>query len=1253
MNSEERILVGIINPNTYITKSNNKDCTYIDIGFEKFRETTDRSTAESYEIVNRVKFLDDSPKVFLTSNANSMIRKFGEGRLVQMIANPSPENKGDKGCKYTVLYEKISEVNAYDFIEIVEPVVSSWNASERKAFFRCRPSTVYVMVKCVRYTVSRDDFPFVEKTMEFFTPEEARKYVADCYNDAYGEPSPDSLEFSFGRIAFAFRSLNGRFFDLVRERTLRSLDPGTEIADVSEESLRGAVAAAVAELAGNRDFVGETARTVSRALRGEECLRKMAGAAPVKAPAAPEPGVPVREAEAPAGESVPEPPAAPEPAGDLPGEAGAAAAPAGAPAGETAGSAGAPPEEPDGNVPGAGETGEAPAAVPAAALPDGLTKTVPDGFDLTFADGTEVTVTPSGDGAFGVVTLNERGFARKHEIVLDETLTGELKELHRQRNGGAGALRGELAERVLSKIAAKVIEKKARKSAGSGGIFEKSLGGVMDDLMFGGAKDGAPLGSVPKKPLGDAVSKAVRSPLFDTGGIGAPEEEEEEEEIPAAAPRNPAASPGEAVFARIGKKEVLMGPFVVPETKFKKIESSGDGYSYEGVLCLPDDRCAMAVKDDPQGLSRVIDRDLVGEYLYEVVINGVARSYLVKMPVQTWNSSGRKIDLLDDQKLLNDYAPRLLSAQFKGLSKNQLTLITQNVQGLALIKKDHDRVRRFMKLLGRVVDFDDQRKKLFNLLQDQPVYRSFLREYVDSNSAEMIKDYRRDLLADVNEEKDKAQVELDVIKAEIGRQRETLAALKRKTRGAAGREEGEAAGEAADGAAREAGARSPRTVPAAEHEVLKSEHRRLQAECERLRREADDLRGTREALGRELSGSLSELSSRYLEMHTMLKAFTAPRRIAGGGFSFGGREPDAVPTDNVAKARKRFIEELMKTMRGYGRYLSVEKLISMVVTIAQNQFTVLAGCPGSGKTSFVKTLGKALNLGDRSHTIPVARGWTSQRDVLGYWNSLTASFQPAPTGLWELLTTLDGEKDPAAVTPAFVLLDEMNLSSPEHYFSSFMQLADGESERKIFTGSPEKPYLRIPDYLRFIGTVNSDDTVNVMSARMLDRAPVILFDERPGEGGERRGARSAAPDPMPAYSARDWQILFNPGDARIRETTRAVLDEIEDQLYREDERFGQRVVVSYRKRQQIVNFLSLFEPLLGSLKNCDSETIALDFAVRQFILPLANGFGEGFGARLEALADILDKRGLNGAQAILRRLISEGAERMNSYQFLA
>ena len=77
--------------------------------------------------------------------------------------------------------------------------------------------------------------------------------------------------------------------------------------------------------------------------------------------------------------------------------------------------------------------------------------------------------------------------------------------------------------------------------------------------------------------------------------------------------------------------------------------------------------------------------------------------------------------------------------------------------------------------------------------------------------------------------------------------------------------------------------------------------------------------------------------------------------------------------------------------------------------------------------------------------IACAKGWTSSKDLIGFFNPLTGKFQPAKTKLKEAL-----EKSSLySNAPYVVLLDEANLSPMEHYWSDFIKLADTNYSRKI------------------------------------------------------------------------------------------------------------------------------------------------------------------------------------------------------------
>lgn len=683
-----------------------------------------------------------------------------------------------------------------------------------------------------------------------------------------------------------------------------------------------------------------------------------------------------------------------------------------------------------------------------------------------------------------------------------------------------------------------------------------------------------------------------------------------------------------SVRIKIRKRQVLVGPFVA---NLDIVGSDAQLESYRYTLVVPD-KGSFVTKDPDNAIVRYFDETDVSDSIVDVQFGSFKRRYLVQLNLETWNSFSTVIDYIDSKKIVDKYCGPVLQKEFRNLrATSNMSHFSSILQSIKNLRNNPRRCRRALTMIESVANFESQRAKLFGNLEDMPDTKKFIVEYIEAHTQDMMIKYRKDMLDEVKAEQKKARSELATLENQITVARNNLNKLNKSTE-----------------TQQEAKVVQPRgrTVSTEEHGVLMAEHKELMRKCEVMRKELESMEKTKNKLGQELQNDFSVLSARYLDMHSMLKAFTSVRINNTPGFSFTSPVVSEVKIDNISKSRNRFIEDLTRCLRSMGRNIDRSKLVAAVVTIAQNKFTIFAGLPGSGKTSFVKCLGRALNLNKRMLPVPVARGWTSQRDIVGYWNSLAGIFQAAPTGMWELLNTLDGEKNSANVTPAIVLLDEMNLSSPEHYFSSFMDLGSGESDGLIFTGSPEKPYLKVPEYLHFIGTVNSDDTVNVMSPRMMDRAAVVLFEERPSQGEDNRIVKQGL-ETMQTYSAKDWNTLFACTEGSTSNSVYQVLTEIEEHLSSDNPEFGQRIVVSFRKHHQFLNFVNV---ALGMLDN--DEQLTLDFAVKQFILPLVNGIGEAFGKRLERLDEILTKYELVDSSRLLQQIIAEGADRMNSYQFL-
>lgn len=170
----------------------------------------------------------------------------------------------------------------------------------------------------------------------------------------------------------------------------------------------------------------------------------------------------------------------------------------------------------------------------------------------------------------------------------------------------------------------------------------------------------------------------------------------------------------------------------------------------------------------------------------------------------------------------------------------------------------------------------------------------------------------------------------------------------------------------------------------------------------------------------------------------------------------------------------------------------------------QRHFAILAGLSGSGKTQLALKYAQALST---HHPVPasdedkktwfvqpVLPGWYDPSALLGYINPLRPeSYTRTPL----LNFLLEAANSPEI--PFVVILDEMNLSHPEHYFAPFLSAMESgtqlmlHSEGDMFDGVPAR--LRYPTNVAFIGTLNMDETTLSLSDKVLDRAWTMEFWE--------------------------------------------------------------------------------------------------------------------------------------------------------------
>lgn len=221
---------------------------------------------------------------------------------------------------------------------------------------------------------------------------------------------------------------------------------------------------------------------------------------------------------------------------------------------------------------------------------------------------------------------------------------------------------------------------------------------------------------------------------------------------------------------------------------------------------------------------------------------------------------------------------------------------------------------------------------------------------------------------------------------------------------------------------------------------------------------------------------------------------------------------------------RTFFERFARHVDASGfRYREMD-LKAFHLSVKCTDLTVLAGLSGVGKSSLVRLYSEALAGEDlaareRLLTIDVSPSWTEPQDILGSANLLDRRFEPAACGLFNHIVAAGREYTQSGLNSGMVLisLDEMNLAQVEHYFAGFIQALERPVPRDlaVFDRSALRPddplrdYYRLPlpPTLRFVGTVNFDETTRSLSQRLKDRAAILeLSGERHAGLQELKGS---------------------------------------------------------------------------------------------------------------------------------------------------
>ena len=361
------------------------------------------------------------------------------------------------------------------------------------------------------------------------------------------------------------------------------------------------------------------------------------------------------------------------------------------------------------------------------------------------------------------------------------------------------------------------------------------------------------------------------------------------------------------------------------------------------------------------------------------------------------------------------------------------------------------------------------------------------------------------------------------------------------------------------------------------------------------------------------------------------------------------------------KTPEELIDYLCNTIQKIRPFYSRNTIINIAICLSQSFLTVFSGEPGCGKTSICNIFGKVLGLNNISKcvdnvkdanryiSVSVERGWTSKRDFVGYYNPLSKTFDKSNRSVYEALHQLDTEKkNGIAKYPYVILLDEANLSPMEYYWSDFMNICDDlNSQSEVNLG--EDYVFGIPETLHFVATINNDYTIEKLSPRLIDRAWVVTLPRyNPTLVDERIVDEDVIKDNIDIITWTSLSKAFIPDDkecgfsAEIQKIYDAIIAKLKEKRFFVSPRIDKAI------KRYWASASKYFE--MDDTKT-DAQTVALDYAVAQRILPKFVGNGEAFEKWLEDFRSLCSGFGLNMSAEILRDIIERGNLQMKYYEF--
>lgn len=666
------------------------------------------------------------------------------------------------------------------------------------------------------------------------------------------------------------------------------------------------------------------------------------------------------------------------------------------------------------------------------------------------------------------------------------------------------------------------------------------------------------------------------------------------------------------------------------------------------------------------------------ELIAKVNVRG-AEKFFIRNLKDISTTTFEQVDFISDVRLISYFTKNNFGKNKNSLlGKSEAQRLSQGIEEYVKKNKaisNNERLERLKNLLSDFLDESDYGSEIINeYLTDNREGSLYLNSYFEKNREFLLKEKNAELEKNFTDKKTELNSELKEIERLVHQKKEELANenVKIEIEKKKAKERVEAIKKQSDEDAHQALLEKQRELTEDNQKLEKSiienkkiidtflsKHESI-TEFNSLHKELDYLKRRKQ----EMETENRVIENAFITQKAMLESPQLPDKLAEIStlttILRGDKKKNETPnviTNKIKKSNIPFEKDSRSDYINYliecfdadgGRTFSFDEMANLIICTSQSLMTVLSGPPGTGKTSTAIRLAKHLNLTDDDFkfngsnflNIAVGRAWVSGRDILGFYNSLKDSYQPARTGLFEFLRN---EKNNEHLK--LILLDEANLSSIEHYWSDFLGMCDPEGiNRMLDTGIPNNDdrYLNVEKNVRFIATINNDSTTERLSPRLIDRVPVITMDHNSNFKGiaQQHNNYDGAID----FLKLDESFNITSADASFTQDEQNILNNIIDTLAAPIKR-----TTSLRVSQRKINAMKRYCHIANELGGM--HTPPLDYAVSQHILPLIEGYGSAFKERLVDLEQKLSEYDFTISKTSLNNIINQGDVFGDSYSF--